>query len=182
MSRIGLQGLRSGMNKNKTKTGLGKDFGLISSLPLKCRPHATRPSSNATAADDLRSVGLVPTFVRTTTASPAATSAAYRGPPPSFSPGHSSAPIRSALNSVLLGALAATVTEMRDTIKSLTAENGGLRNELQTAREELGELTRTVGKTTSACAQHNIIKLAEMVYPTADIKILDTKKKQTIPT
>jgi transposase-like protein len=42
-----------------------------------------------------------------------------------------------------VAALAATVTEMRDTIKSLTAENGGLRNQLQTARKELGELTRT---------------------------------------
>jgi hypothetical protein len=37
-----------------------------------------------------------------------------------------------------VAALAATVTEMRDTIRSLTAENGGLRNQLQTARKELG--------------------------------------------
>jgi HAMP domain-containing protein len=48
-----------------------------------------------------------------------------------------------------VGALAATVTEMRDTIKSLTAENGRLRNQLQTARKELGELTR-VAKGTPA--------------------------------
>jgi hypothetical protein len=41
-----------------------------------------------------------------------------------------------------VAALAATVTEMRDTIKSLTAENGGLCNQLQTAREELGALAR----------------------------------------
>jgi septal ring factor EnvC (AmiA/AmiB activator) len=34
--------------------------------------------------------------------------------------------------------LAATVAEMRDTIKSLSAENGALRNELQTAHKELG--------------------------------------------
>jgi regulator of replication initiation timing len=38
--------------------------------------------------------------------------------------------------------LAATVAELRDTIKSLTAENGGLRNELQTAREAVSALTR----------------------------------------
>jgi hypothetical protein len=38
--------------------------------------------------------------------------------------------------------LAATVTEMRDTIKSLSAQNGGLRGELQTAHEKLSELTR----------------------------------------
>jgi uncharacterized coiled-coil protein SlyX len=41
-----------------------------------------------------------------------------------------------------VAALAATVTEMRDTIKCLTAQNGGLRNELQTARTKLGENTR----------------------------------------
>jgi hypothetical protein len=39
--------------------------------------------------------------------------------------------------------LAATVTEMRDRIKSDTAENGGLCNHLQTARKDLGELIRT---------------------------------------
>jgi hypothetical protein len=40
-----------------------------------------------------------------------------------------------------VAALAATVTEMRDTIQSLPANNRGLRNPLQTARKELGELT-----------------------------------------
>jgi regulator of replication initiation timing len=39
-------------------------------------------------------------------------------------------------------ALTATVAEMRDTIKSLTAQNEELRNELQTAHEKLNELTR----------------------------------------
>jgi hypothetical protein len=41
-----------------------------------------------------------------------------------------------------VAALAATVTEMRDAIKSLSAQNEGLRNELQTAHEKLSELTR----------------------------------------
>jgi regulator of replication initiation timing len=48
--------------------------------------------------------------------------------------------------------LAATVAEMRDTIKSLTAENGGLRNQLQTAREELGALARASTPTPPARA------------------------------
>jgi uncharacterized coiled-coil protein SlyX len=41
-----------------------------------------------------------------------------------------------------VAALAATVTEMRDTIKRLSARNGGLRNELQKARKKFGENTR----------------------------------------
>jgi hypothetical protein len=41
-----------------------------------------------------------------------------------------------------VAALAVTVTEMRDAIKSLSAQNGGLRDELQTAHEKLSELTR----------------------------------------
>jgi hypothetical protein len=41
-----------------------------------------------------------------------------------------------------VAALAAIVTDMRDTIRCLTAENGGLRDELQTARKKMGELTR----------------------------------------
>jgi regulator of replication initiation timing len=41
-----------------------------------------------------------------------------------------------------VAALAAIVTDMRDTIRCLTAENVGLRYELQTARKKMGELTR----------------------------------------
>jgi hypothetical protein len=41
-----------------------------------------------------------------------------------------------------VAALAAIVTDIRDTIRFLTAENGGLRHELQTVRKKMGELTR----------------------------------------
>jgi hypothetical protein len=41
-----------------------------------------------------------------------------------------------------VAALAVTFTDMRDTIKCLTAQNGRLHSELQTAREKLDENTR----------------------------------------